>query len=100
MSQLLEEKFKILASGEWSEAIFKRLVGSEAQKRRMKVPIRAMQCSKLFVLWQIGIGIYDDLDTVAQLVISNSRWLPGSSLSYTDNGHSLADRQLQRGMNL
>lgn len=75
MSQPLEEKFKVLASGEWSDAIFKRLVGSEPQKRRMKVPIRTMQCSKLFILWQIGVGIYDDLDTVSQLVISISRTL-------------------------
>lgn len=73
ISQALEEKFKVLASGEWSDVIFKRLVGSEAQKRRMKVPIRTMKCSKLFVLWQIGVGIYDDLDTVSQLVISMSR---------------------------
>lgn len=73
MSQPLEEKFKTLASGEWSEAIYKRLVGTEAQKRRMKVPIRTVQCSKLFVLWQIGVGIYDDLNTVSQLVISISR---------------------------
>lgn len=73
MAQLLEEKFKILASGEWSDAIFKRLVGSKAQKKRMKVPIRTMKCLKLFVLWQIGVGIYDDLDTVSQLVISNCR---------------------------
>lgn len=80
MSQSLEEKFKILASGEWSEAIFRRLVGTEAQKRRMKVPIRTIKCSKLFVLWQIGVGIYDNLNTVSQLVISISRWLPESSL--------------------
>lgn len=73
MSQPLEEKFKILASGEWSDAIFKRLVGSEGQKQRMKVPIRTIKCSKLFVLWQIGVGIYDDLDTVSQLVISMFR---------------------------
>ncbi len=73
MSQSLEEKFKILASGEWSEAIFRRLVGTEAQKRRMKVPIRTIKCSKLFVLWQIGVGIYDNLNTVSQLVISISR---------------------------
>lgn len=73
MSQPLEEKFKILASGEWGEPIFKRLVGTEAQKRRMKVPIRTIKCSKLFVLWQIGVGIYDDLNTVSQLVISISR---------------------------
>lgn len=70
MSQPLEEKLKVLASGEWSEAIYKRLVGTEAQKRRMKVPIRTIKCSKLFVLWQIGVGIYDDLNTVSQLVIS------------------------------
>lgn len=80
MSQSLEEKFKILASGEWSEAIFRRLVGTEAQKRRMKVPIRTIKCSKLFVLWQIGVGIYDNLNTVSQLVISISRWQPESSL--------------------
>lgn len=73
MSQSLEEKFKILASGEWSEEIFRRLVGTEAQKRRMKVPIRTIKCSKLFVLWQIGVGIYDNLNTVSQLVISISR---------------------------
>lgn len=70
MSQPLEEKFKVLASGEWSEAIYKRLVGTEAQKRRMMVPIRTIKCSKLFILWQIGVGIYDDLNTVSQLVIS------------------------------
>lgn len=70
MSQPLEEKFKVLASGEWSETIFKRLVGTEAQKRRMMVPIRTIKCSKLFILWQIGVGIYDDLNTVSQLIIS------------------------------
>lgn len=73
MSQSLKEKFKVLASGGWSEAIFKRFVGSEAQKKRMKVPIRTMKCSKLFFLWQIDVGIYDNLDTVSQLVIGISR---------------------------
>lgn len=35
----------------------------------MKVPILRAKCTrKLYILWQIDVGIYDELDSVRQLV--------------------------------
>lgn len=43
--------------------------GSAAQKRRMKVKVSRAKSAKLVVVWQIGVGIYDDLAVMSQLVI-------------------------------
>lgn len=44
-------------------------VGSKSQKEHMKVPVlRAICTQKLSILWQVDLGIYEDLANVRQLV--------------------------------
>lgn len=44
-------------------------MGSKQQRDNMKVPIyRIKSTKKQWILWQIDIGIYDDLAVVKQIV--------------------------------
>jgi hypothetical protein len=66
---LLKTKLIELASGNWKGRSLSSPAGSDSQKIKMKVPILRVKCTKqLSILWQIDIGIYEELKSVRQLV--------------------------------
>lgn len=65
--EILKAKLLDLVNGRWSTRGLS--VGSKQQRDRMKVPISRIKCTrKLWILWQIDVGIYDDLAVVKQIV--------------------------------
>ena len=65
----MQGKLIELAGGQWKGRNLSLQVGSKAQKEHMKVPVlRAVCTKKLSILWQVGVGMYDDLTIEKQLV--------------------------------
>ena len=66
-SDILKNKLLDLVNGCWKKQGLE--VGSREQKNNMKVPIYRIKCSrKVWILWQIDVGVYDDLAGVKQIV--------------------------------
>lgn len=69
ISELLESKLRKLAKGDWAGGKMTSPAGSKSQRQHMNVPVLQAKCTrKISILWQIDVGIYDDLDHVRQLV--------------------------------
>lgn len=67
--ELLKTKLLELASGNWKGRSLSSPAGSESQKKKMKVPLLRVKCTKqMSILWQIDIGTYEELKSVRQLV--------------------------------
>src|SRR5947207_1660057 len=83
--ELVRAKLEQLASGDWQGKSVSTPAGSEQQRQHMKVPILQAKCSKkLFILWQVDIGYYEELPNVQQqLVKSEYTWVIKSPLLTT-----------------
>lgn len=82
LSTILKNKLEELAKGDWAGRSLSYPIGSEVQKKKMRVPVLRANCArKFFILWQVDVGIYDDLDHVRQLVKGTSQTIPPSSSS-------------------
>lgn len=61
------EKLRILASGLWDR---KGYTGSKKQREQLNVPLTSTDCGrKCSILWQVFIGIADNLDVLQQVIL-------------------------------
>ncbi|GAD91519.1 hypothetical protein PVAR5_0091 [Paecilomyces variotii No. 5] len=84
LSTRLEQKIRQLASGDWKGKDVSTRAGSKHQRDNMKIPIlEAKVTTKLFLLWQIDVGFYEENSSVMQQLvkvwkISTAEELPNS----------------------
>jgi hypothetical protein len=73
----MENKLRDLASGDWKGKSLSHLVGSEKQKKQMKVPIlEATVSPTTSILWQIDVGFYDEAPWTQQQIVKGKRTFP------------------------
>ena len=97
----LNKKFMELASGGWKGRNLSTRVGSQSQKTRMRVPILGARCpGRLWILWQIDVGIYDELASVRQLVKGRIMQCSQESLNHMDllTPYSVANNPYRQGL--
>lgn len=67
ISEILRNKLLDLVNGRWETRGFE--VGSRQEKNHLKVPVYRIMCTRNeWILWQIDVGIYDDLAGIKQVV--------------------------------
>ena len=70
---LVEQRLRQLASGEWKGKDLSHRAGSKTQKQSMKVPIlQTAITDELFLLWQVDVGFYEDLPWVPQHIVKGA----------------------------
>jgi len=91
--ELVQAKIMQLASGDWQGKSFSTRAGSEQQRQHMKVPVLKAKCSKkLFILWQVDVGYYEELpDMQQQLVKGEHVWDCLGYCIYVADNKSLAN---------
>jgi hypothetical protein len=75
----LEQKIRELASGDWKGKDLSTRAGSRQQREEMRIPVlQAKLTAKLFLLWQIDVGFYEENSSMMQQLVKGSSSPPES----------------------